>query len=287
MAVARVASSRGVGERPCRGGVESDRSSRGRADEARSPMRLSGKVALITGSSSGIGAGVASAFAREGAAVVVNHPSATERRAAEEVCARIASAGGQAIAVEADVSDEGACGRLVDACVARFGRLDILVNNAGIAAAAPIETIPVEVWDRIIAVHLRGTFLMTRRVLPLLYAQGSGRIINTASQLAYKGAPGFAHYTAAKGAIVSFTRSVALEIGDRGVTINCVAPGATRTPILADVPPDLLEQIRRAIPVGRIAEVDDIVPSYVFLAGEDGRHFHGQCISPNGGDLFL
>jgi 3-oxoacyl-[acyl-carrier protein] reductase len=136
-------------------------------------------------------------------------------------------------------------------------------------------------------VHLRGTFLMTRKVLPLLYAQGSGRIINTASQLAYKGAPGFSHYTAAKGAILSFTRSVALEIGARGVTINCVAPGATRTPMLADVPAEVLEQIRGGIPLGRIAEVEDIVPSYVFLASDDGRHYQGQCISPNGGDVFL
>jgi 3-oxoacyl-[acyl-carrier protein] reductase len=120
-----------------------------------------------------------------------------------------------------------------------------------------------------------------------MYAQRSGRIINTASQLAYKGAPGFAHYTAAKGAILSFTRSVALEIGDRGVTINCVAPGATKTPMLADVPTPLLEQIRQGIPVGRIADVADIVPSYLLLASEDGRHYQGQCISPNGGDVFL
>jgi len=128
---------------------------------------------------------------------------------------------------------------------------------------------------------------MTRRVLPLLYAQDYGRIINTASQLAYKGAPGFSHYTAAKGAILSFTRSVALEIGERRVTINCVAPGATQTPMLADVPSAVLEQIRRGIPVGRIANVADIVPSYVFLASDEARHYQGQCISPNGGDVFL
>jgi 3-oxoacyl-[acyl-carrier protein] reductase len=150
-----------------------------------------------------------------------------------------------------------------------------------------VQDIPVEQWDRVIAVHLRGTFLMTRRALPLMYAQKYGRIINTASQLAYKGAPGFAHYTAAKGAILSFTRTVALEAGASGVTVNAVAPGATKTPILADVPPDLLEQIRLGIPLGRLAEVDDIVPSYVFLASEDGRHYQGQCISPNGGDVFL
>jgi 3-oxoacyl-[acyl-carrier protein] reductase len=250
-------------------------------------MRLVDKVALVTGSSSGIGRGVALAFAREGADVVVNHPGGSQAASAEEVCKEIRQLGRQAIVVQADVSVEAEARELCRAAIERFDCIDILVNNAGIAIASPVHAIPVEQWDRVIAVHLRGTFLMTRETLPLMYARGQGRIINTASQLAYKGAPGFSHYTAAKGAIISFTRSVALEIGNRGININCVAPGATRTPILADVPAELLEEIRKGIPLGRIAEVDDIVPSYVFLASEDGRHYQGQCLSPNGGDVFL
>lgn len=250
-------------------------------------MKLKDRIALVTGSSSGIGRGVAIAFAREGADVVVNYPSPEQAANAREVCDAIVKLGRRALAVQADVADEDDVKKLCAVATDKFGRIDILVNNAGIAAASPVQEIPVEQWDRVIAVHLRGTFLMTREVLPQMYERGWGRIINTASQLAYKGAPGFAHYTAAKGAILSFTRSVALEAGDRGVNINCVAPGATRTPILADVPPDLLEQIRQSIPLGRIAEVEDIVPSYVFLASEDGRHYQGQCISPNGGDVFL
>jgi len=250
-------------------------------------MRLQNQVAIITGSSSGIGRGVALAFAREGAAVVVNYPDEPQAQSARSVLDEITRGGGRAIAVQADVSVEADADRLVSAALSSFGRMDILVNNAGIAAAAPVQDIPVEQWDRVIAVHLRGTFLMTRRVLPLLYAQDSGSIINTASQLAYKGAPGFAHYTAAKAAIIAFTRTVALEIGARNVRINSVAPGATKTPILADVPPALLEQIRLAIPVGRIAEIDDIVPTYVFLASQDARHYQGQTLSPNGGDQFL
>lgn len=250
-------------------------------------MRLIDQVALITGSSSGIGAGVALAFAREGADVVVNHPGPEQERAAEAVCEAVRALGRRAIAVQADVSSEVDAQRMSAAALGAYGRVDILVNNAGIATAAPVQDMPVADFDRVLGVHLRGTFLMTRELLPQMLARGTGRIINTASQLAYKGAPAFSHYTAAKGAIISFTRSVALEIGDRGVTINCVAPGATKTPILADVPPDLLEQIRQGIPLGRLAEVDDIVPSYVFLASRDGRHYHGQCISPNGGDVFL
>lgn len=138
-----------------------------------------------------------------------------------------------------------------------------------------------------LGVHARGTFLMTREVLPLMYGQRFGRIINTASQLAYKGAPGLSAYTAAKGAIISFTRSLALEIGDRNVRVNCIAPGATLTPILDAVAPDVLDAIRAGIPVGHLAEVTDIVPSYIFLASSAGDHFQGQCISPNGGDHFL
>jgi 3-oxoacyl-[acyl-carrier protein] reductase len=227
------------------------------------------------------------AFARKGARVVVNYPTATEAARAAEVCSEITAMGGHALAVQGDVSQADEVDALVARTLEAFGVPGILVNNAGIASVGPIDELAVEQWDRVIAVHLRGTFLMTRRVLPLMYARGSGRIISTASQLAYKGAPGFAHYTAAKAGIIALTRSVALEIGARGININCVAPGATMTPMLEDVPADRLARIRSAIPLGRLATVDDIVPTYVFLAGEGGRHYQGQCLSPNGGDQFL
>jgi 3-oxoacyl-[acyl-carrier protein] reductase len=249
--------------------------------------RLTDKRALITGSSSGIGAGVALAFAEEGADVAVNYPDDSQRENALALVKAIEARGRRAAAIMADVSNEDQADELVDRSVDTLGGIDILVNNAGIAHTAPVEEIPVDVWDRLLAVHLRSVFLMTRRVLPLLYRQDYGRIINTASQLAYKGAPGLTHYTAAKGAILSFTRSLALEIGTRNITANCVAPGATYTPILDEVPAELLEVIRESIPKKRIADVDDIVPSYVFLASDDARHFHGQCLSPNGGDVFL
>jgi 3-oxoacyl-[acyl-carrier protein] reductase len=250
-------------------------------------VRLAGRVALVTGSSSGIGRGVVLAFASEGADVVINHPAAAETAAAEQVAAAVRQAGRRALVVRADVSQEAEVERLVAAARDAFGHIDILVNNAGIAAAAAVHEMTTETWDRVLGVHLRGTFMMTRAVLGEMYARNSGRIINTASQLAYKGAAGFSAYTAAKGAIISFTRSTALEIGARNITVNCIAPGATLTPILDDVPADTLEAIRQAIPLGRIAEVADIVPAYVFLAGDDARHFQGQCLSPNGGDVFL
>ena len=249
---------------------------------------LLGRTALISGSSSGIGAGVALAFARAGASwVIVNYPADADAAAAKAVADEVRSLGAQAIAVRADVADEGEVAGLVAAALAVAGRIDILVNNAGIAHGETVEELPIATWDRVIGVHLRGTFLLTRAVLPGMYAAGFGRIINTASQLAYKGAPGLAAYTAAKGGVISFTRSLALEIGSRDVRVNCVAPGATQTAILDAVPPDVLEAIRAGIPVGHLAEVDDIVPSYVMLASAAGWHFQGQCLSPNGGDHFL
>ena len=248
-------------------------------------VNLSGKTALVTGASSGIGAGVATALAANGATVWVNHPDEATAESAEAVVTSISESGGAAQTIQADVSSESDV--LAMFSTLGSGPLDILVNNAGIAHSSPVETLDVEDFDRLIGVHLRGTFLCTRSALKMMYAQNSGRIINTASQLAYIGAPGFSHYTAAKGAILSFTRSLALEIGDRPITANCVAPGATMTPILADVPDDILEGIRQNIPAGRIAEVEDIVGAYLFLASDAAQHFRGQCLSPNGGDAFL
>lgn len=249
--------------------------------------KLNNRTALVTGSSSGIGAGVAIGFAREGANVVINFPDASQSDNANNVCRAIIETGHEAFAVMADVSTEEGAEKLVDEAARALGRIDILVNNAGIAHTAPIEQIPVETWDRMLAVHLRSQFLMTRLVLPRMYEQNYGKIINTASQLAYKGAPGLTHYTAAKGAIISLTRSLSLEVGQRDINVNAVAPGATNTPILNDVPDDLMEAIRLSIPRGCLAEVEDIVPTYVFLASDESRHFRGQCLSPNGGDVFL
>lgn len=250
--------------------------------------RLAGKIAIITGASSGIGRGVAQAFAHEGAgAVIINYPTDAGAEAAEEVAREVEARGAQALLIRADVSQETEVTNMCAEAIDRFGRIDILVNNAGVAHSNPVEDLPVDVWDHVLAVHLRGTFLMTRALLPHMYAQPSGRIINTVSQLAYIGAPGLSAYCAAKGAILSFSRAVALEIGQRDVRINCVAPGTTMPPLLGNVSAETLQAVKAAIPTGRIAEVDDIVGSYVFLASEDGRHYQGQCLSPNGGDCFL
>jgi 3-oxoacyl-[acyl-carrier protein] reductase len=242
---------------------------------------LSGKTALVTGASSGIGAGVARALAANGAKVVLNYPDETQERPVAEVLGSIEAAGGEGVALLADVSSEEQVLAMFEQIQAQGWGLHILVNSS------PVELMEVADFDRLMGIHVRGTFLCTRSALPIFYEQNWGRVINTASQLAYIGAPGFSHYTAAKGAILSFTRSLALEIGDRSITANCVAPGATMTPILEGVPDEVLEAIRGNIPAGRLAEVEDIVGSYVFLASEAAAHYRGQCLSPNGGDAFL
>ena len=250
-------------------------------------VNLNGKVALITGASSGIGRAVSRAYAQNGCKVYVNYPPAEGENAASALVESIMQAGHSAEMAPADVSQPDQVNSMISDIINTEGHIDILVNNAGIARAAPIHKIALEDWRDIMDVHVLGTFLCTKAVLPIMYERNSGRIINTASQLAYKGAPGFAHYTAAKGAIISFTRSLALEIGERDITANCVAPGATLTPILKDVPDDMLEEIRKAIPRGKIADVNEIVGTYLFLASDSSNHFRGQCLSPNGGDVFL
>ena len=230
---------------------------------------------------------MACSFADEGAAVAVNFPDDSQAENARAVVAEVKNRGRRAVAIRADVSKADENAAMVDQFMEAFGHIDILVNNAGIGRAAMVEDMTVDMWDEMIAINLRSVFLATNKVLPLMYAQGHGKIINTASQLAYKGAPGLAHYTASKSAIVSFTRSLSLEIGDRGVNVNCVAPGATTTPILDGMDEGILEAIRQSIPRGRFGVVEEIAPTYVFLASSDADHYVGQCLSPNGGDIFL
>ena len=250
-------------------------------------MKLHNKIALITGSSSGIGQGVAKLFAQEGATVVVNYPNEEETENANNTLELITNNSPDSITHMANVSVENEVIEMVNSVKEKFGTIDILVNNAGIATSAPIHEMTSQMWIELLSIHLNGTFMCTRECLKIMYKNNYGRIINTASQLAYKGSAGFAHYTAAKGAIISFTRSLSLEIGNKNIRANCVAPGATETRMLADVPDEILDGIRQSIPKGNIAKVDEIAPAYLFLASDAGDHFVGQCISPNGGDVFL
>lgn len=249
--------------------------------------RLRKKKAIITGASSGIGAGVAVAFAREGADVVINYPNRSQEKNAKKIASEVRKTGREAILIQADVSRENAVKRMIKTALEQLGRIDILVNNAGIASGAPVEKMPVAMWDEMINTNLRSVFLCTHFVLPHMYKRNYGKVINNASQLAYLGSAAFSHYCAAKAGIISFTRSLSREIGERNINANCVAPGATYTPILKDVAEDHLNAIRAMIPKGELATIDQIVPAFVYLASDEASHMVGQTISPNGGDIML
>lgn len=250
--------------------------------------RLKGRVALVTGSSSGIGAGVARAYAREGADVVLNYPNKAEEREIWDVAAAVEKAGRQVLVVKADVADEGQVKRMVAKAVQTFGKLEILVNNAGHAdRGAPLEDMTADMFDRMIAVHLRGTFLCTKYALPHMYEQDYGKVINVSTQFAFGGTPLFAHYNAAKAGVIAMTHTLALEVGERNINVNCVAMGATWTPMVEQVPPDKPKQVLAKQTKHRFGDVDkDIVPTFVFLASEELRFYVGQTLGPNGGDVF-
>ena len=175
-----------------------------------------------------------------------------------------------------------------------FGSLNILVNNAGIAQGGgkTMHELSMSDFDRVMAVNVRGMWLVTREVLPIMYAQNYGRIVNTSSQTAYRPCnPGFAHYVTSKGAITAFAKAVSLDISERGpqcdVRINTVAPGVTMTPILENLDKEILDSLVETVPRGVLGSVEEVTPSFVFLASPEARHFVGQCISPNGGEVFL
>ena len=246
--------------------------------------RLQGRVALVTGASSGIGKGVALAYAAEGATVAINYPSAALEPEARAVAEEIARAGGRASCVRADVRSEAEIRTMMQSVEDEFGRIDILVNNAGInSRPKPVTETTVEEWDDINAVDVRGVFLCIKHALPGMLRRDYGRIVNTASVQAFDGAFGSAAYCAAKAGLLGLTRTLVLEIGKHNVTVNNVAPAMTRTAFVSLVSPEQLERIAQRVPKGRLGEVDDLISSYIFLASEDIGFLTGQCLSPSGG----
>ena len=162
-----------------------------------------------------------------------------------------------------------------------------MVNNAGHNITENFEEISEESFDRMLNVHVKGTFFMTQAVYKDMKKRGAGRIINITSQLAYKGAGTLTHYCAAKGANTTFTRALALECAGTGVLVNAVAPGVTNTDLLTPLADELLDTLKKAIPLNRFAEVDEIAPAVLLLASPEGSFFHGSCISPNGGEVMF
>ena len=251
-----------------------------------------GRTALVTGGSRGIGRAIALAFAEAGADVAISYLGRYDRERAEpepaaDVIRRIEQLGRRALSAEADVASEEDVGALVDRTVEAFGRIDILVNNAGFVTHAWVEEMDVSTWDEMIAGHLRGTFLVTRAVLPQMLARGDGRIINITSQIGQIGRQRFAHYAAAKAGIIGFTKSLAREVADRGVLVNCIAPGPISTGIVPDVPGGPGIDFIERVPLQRAGSVDEVAPTAVFLASDAATYYVGQTLGPNGGDVML
>ncbi len=243
--------------------------------------KLDGRVAFVTGAGSGIGRAIAEAFVQEGARVAVNDISGARARATAD---RLQRGGGDAVPVQGDVSVEATVKGMVRRTLRAFSRIDILVNNAGVVSFALVEQMPVRLWDRMIAVHMRGTFLCTRYVLPHMLKAGRGKIINMASQRGQKGGPSLTHYAAAKAGIIGFTKSLALEVSRRNIHVNAIAPG----PILTGAPVSArFKRTVRGLPIGRAGRLEDIVPTAVFLASDESSFYVGQTLCPNGGDVML
>jgi 3-oxoacyl-[acyl-carrier protein] reductase len=246
--------------------------------------QLSGKVALVTGGAQGIGREIVRAFGAEDADVGVNDFQRDD--ALREAVDEIEGIGQRAWALPADVTDEEQVRSMVAKLLDQAGRIDVLVTNAGIADVVPLADMSAEVWDRMIAVHLRGTFLCTRYVLPSMLQRGSGKIITLGSQLGQMGREGMVHYSAAKGGVIAFTKALAREVSPQGINVNCIAPGPISTGL---VTLDLAtsERMRNSLPLRRFGTVGDVAPTAVFLASAESDYYTGQTLGPNGGDVML
>jgi 3-oxoacyl-[acyl-carrier protein] reductase len=246
--------------------------------------RLADRIALVTGSARGIGREIAMALAREGADVAVN--DIRRGPELESTADEIRKLDRHAWTLYADVSDEAAVSNMVGQLYRDAGRIDILVTNAGIASFSQLTTMTVVEWDRMMAVHLRGTFLCSRAVIPGMTLAGRGKIITIGSQLGQKGMAGMAHYSAAKGGVIAFTKALARELAPAGIQVNCIAPGPIETE-LQQLDADTHERVRASLPLGRFGTVGDVAPTAVFLASSESDYYTGQTLGPNGGDVML
>ncbi len=242
---------------------------------------LSGKVALVTGASRGIGAVVASRLAQAGARVGVNFHASSEL--ATVISDKINKAGGEAFLVGGDVSQEDEAQAVVQQLVEHFGSIDILVNNAGINIDQLLIRMKTEDFDRVLNVNLRGAFLCTRYAMTHMIRQRSGRVINMSSVVGLSGNPGQANYAAAKAGLVGLTKAVAREVASRNVTVNALAPGYIVTSMVEEIPEDKHDQILARIPMGRFGTPEDVAEAVVFLSSDGASYITGQVLTIDGG----
>lgn len=253
------------------------------ADDYRAAGKLTGKVAIITGGDSGIGRAVAVHYALEGAKVALVYLNEDED--AQKTLDEVTYHGGEAIALAGDVGDGGFCQCVVDAVIAKWGRLDILINNAGEQHPEHnLEALDEAQWEQTFRTNIFAMFHLTK--VALEHLQPGASIINTSSVTAYKGNPMLLDYSSTKGAIVAFTRSLSQQLIEKGILVNAVAPGPVWTPLIpASFDEKEVEGFGEKSPLGRAGQPDEIAPSYVFLASDDASFMSGQVLHPNGGEI--
>lgn len=244
-------------------------------------MMLKEKVAIITGASRGLGRATALALAAQGVKVAVNYAGNAAK--AEEVVNLIQAQGGQAVAVQADVSEAADVEKMISLVIERYGRVDILVNNAGITRDGLLLRMKETDWDAVLNTNLRGVFLVTKAVSKLMMKQRSGKIINLSSVVGLSGNAGQANYAAAKAGILGFTKSLAKELGSRGITVNAIAPGFIQTDMTEKLNDQVREKMLAEIPLGRLGVPEDVARLVVFLASDEADYITGQTINVDGG----
>ena len=243
-------------------------------------MRLTDKVAIITGSAQGIGLATALRFAAEGARVVV---SDIGLQRVDQAVAAIAAQGGQAIGAVVDVTDRLAIDAMVAKVKATWGRIDVLINNAGITKDARLAKMSSAQFDAVIAVNLKGVFECTQAVAEIMTAQGSGSIVNASSVVGLYGNFGQTNYAATKAGVIGFTKTWARELGPKGVRVNAVCPGFVLTPILDTVPDAVKQKMIEKVPLGRLGRPEEIAAVYAFLASDDSSYMNGSVLEVSGG----
>lgn len=245
---------------------------------------LDGRNAIVTGAGSGIGKAIALRLAADGAKVVVNDLNI---ELAEKTSAQIKANDGTAIAVSGDVSSSDDVNRTFDVCESVHGDCDLLVNNAGIVQQIRFSEMADTDWDRMISIHLRGTYLGCRRAIGPMLSNGAGTIINIASQLGQIGGIELVHYSAAKAGIIGLTRALAREVSDAGVRVNAVAPGPINTELVMALSEEWRAAKAAELPLGRFGEPDDVAATVAFLASDESKTYVGQTLGPNSGDVML
>lgn len=239
------------------------------------------KVALVTGSSRGIGRAIAIELAKNGIDIIVNNDNDIQE--GTEIVNEIKKMGRRAIYIQCDVSDSNQVENMVETIIKEFSRIDILINNAGIVIDKRLENMDIKQWEKVISVNLTGTFNCTRSVIKYMQKQGRGKIINISSIVGETGNIGQSNYSASKGGIISFTKTIAKEHAIDGITVNAVAPGFIKTKMLENIPKEIMQKTLEQIPLGRLGEPEEVAKSVCFLTSNDANYITGQVININGG----